>query len=77
MGPKAFKQGSTTKDKSNCDLAYVTSFWRENQLVQTKKNSLKESSWFREPKCKVGSKVAQFFVFWYKWISVKNNNDMM
>jgi hypothetical protein len=25
------------QDKSNCDLAYMASSWRENQLVQTKK----------------------------------------
>jgi hypothetical protein len=25
------------QEKSNYDLVYVTSFWRENQLVQTKK----------------------------------------
>ncbi len=40
----------------------MTSFLRENQLVQTKKNSLSESSWFGEPKCKMGSKVAHFFI---------------
>ncbi len=32
------------QDKSNCDLVYMTLFWKENQLVQTKKNNLKESS---------------------------------
>jgi hypothetical protein len=25
------------QDKSNCDLAYMTLFWRENQLVGMKK----------------------------------------
>jgi len=25
------------QDKSNCDLAYMASFWRENKLVQTEK----------------------------------------
>jgi hypothetical protein len=25
------------QDKSGCDLAYVTSLWRENKLVQTQK----------------------------------------
>lgn len=29
----------------------------ENQLVQNQKESLKEHSWFGEPKCKLGSKV--------------------
>jgi len=36
------------QNKSNCDLTYMASFWKENQLVQTKKISLKESSWFGE-----------------------------
>jgi hypothetical protein len=40
----------------------MTSFLRENQLVLTKKNNLKESSWFGEPTCKMGSKVAHFFI---------------
>ncbi len=39
----------------------MASFWRENQLVQTKNKSLKESSWFG--KCKLGSKVVHFFIF--------------
>jgi hypothetical protein len=31
-------------------------FWRENLLVQTqKKKAKKESSWFEEPRCKLGS----------------------
>jgi hypothetical protein len=25
------------QNKSNCDLTYMASFWRENQLVQTQK----------------------------------------
>jgi hypothetical protein len=37
----------------------MASFWKENQLVWTKKNS----SWIGEPKCKVRSEVAHFFVF--------------
>jgi hypothetical protein len=32
------------QDKSNCDLVYMISFWKENRLVQTKKTHLKESS---------------------------------
>jgi hypothetical protein len=40
----------------------MASFWRENQLV-LKKKELIGSSWFGEPKCKQGSKVAHFFVF--------------
>jgi hypothetical protein len=36
------------QNKSNCDLTDMASFWKENQLVQTKKISLKESSWFGE-----------------------------
>jgi hypothetical protein len=54
------------QNKSNCDLAYMASFWKENQLVQMKKRKekrLKESSWFGEPKCKLRIKVAHFFVF--------------
>jgi hypothetical protein len=31
------------QDKSNYDLTYMASFWKENQLIQTKKKSLKES----------------------------------
>ncbi len=31
------------QDKSNYDLTYMASFWRENQLTHTKKKSLKES----------------------------------
>jgi hypothetical protein len=53
------------QDKSNCDLAYMASFCRKNQLVETKKNSLKESSWFGEPKCKLGLKVVHSFVFFF------------
>ncbi len=45
------------------DLVYMASFWKENQLVQTKEKSLKESSWFGKPKCNLGFKVAHFFVF--------------
>jgi hypothetical protein len=42
----------------------MASFWRENQLVWTKeKNSLKESTWFGEPKCKLGFQLAHFFNF--------------
>jgi hypothetical protein len=52
------------QEKSNYDLVYMTSFWRENQLVQTKKN-LKESSGFGEPKCKLQSKVAHLFVYFF------------
>jgi hypothetical protein len=52
------------QDESNRDLAYMISFWSKNQLVWTKK-SLKESSWFGEPKCKLESKVAYFFGFWF------------
>ncbi len=37
-------------------------------MVRTKKESLKESSWFGEPKCKLGSKVVQFFVFLFIFI---------
>jgi hypothetical protein len=29
IGPKAFRQEYKTKDKSNCDLIYMASFWRE------------------------------------------------
>jgi hypothetical protein len=36
-------------------------FWKENQLVQTKKNSLTESSWFGEPKWKLRFKFVHFF----------------
>jgi hypothetical protein len=35
IGPKAFTEGSKTK--TNHDLVYIASFWREHQLVQTKK----------------------------------------
>ncbi len=37
-------------------------------MVWTKKESLNESSWFGEPKCKIGSKVADFFVFLFIFI---------
>jgi hypothetical protein len=50
------------QDKSNCDLAYMTSSWMENQVVQTRKKSFKESSCFEKSRCKLGSKVAHFFV---------------
>jgi hypothetical protein len=43
----------------------MASIWKENQLVQTKKMSLKESSWFGEPKCKLGSKVVHLFIYCY------------
>jgi hypothetical protein len=43
-------------------------FWKENQLVWTKKKSFKESSWFGEPKCKLRSKVVHFFVFFFFFI---------
>jgi len=43
----------------------MASFWREIQLVQTKKWSSKESSWFGEPRCKLGSKVDSSIVFHY------------
>jgi len=49
------------KINQNCDLAYIASFWKENQLVRTKKNTLKESSWFEEPKCKLRCKFVHFF----------------
>jgi hypothetical protein len=51
------------QDKSNCDLAYMTSFWRESQLVQSKKKILKKSSWFGESNHKLSSTVAHFFNF--------------
>jgi hypothetical protein len=38
-------------------------FWKEIQLVWTKKWSLEESSWFGEPKCKLGFKVVSSIVF--------------
>jgi hypothetical protein len=41
----------------------MASFWKENQSIQTKKRSLKDSSWFGEPKCKLGSKVAHLFIY--------------
>jgi len=46
----------------------MASFWRENQLVWTKKKTFKESSWFGEPKCKLRSKVVHFFVFFFFFI---------
>jgi hypothetical protein len=49
--------------KSSCDLTYMTSFWRETNWSGFFKKSLKESSWFKETKCKLWSKVAHFFVF--------------
>ncbi len=36
-------------------------------MVQTQKNSLKESSWFGGPKCKLGSKVAYL---WFSFFSI-------
>jgi len=38
---------------------HVTSFWKENQLVWTKKQSSKESSWFGEPRMGLGTKVLE------------------
>jgi hypothetical protein len=32
-------------------------FWRENQLVGTKRQCLKESSWFGEPRIRLGTQV--------------------
>ncbi len=53
------------QDKLNCDLAYMTSFWRETNWFRPKKEkSLKESSWFGESKCKLGSNVAHFLGFY-------------
>jgi len=46
----------------------MASFWSKNKLVQTKKKSLKESSWFGKPKCKLRSKVVHFFVFCFSFI---------
>jgi hypothetical protein len=57
--PKAFRWGS----KTNWGGIYMAPFWREIQLVWTKKWSSKESSWFGEPRCKLGSKVGSSTVF--------------
>jgi hypothetical protein len=38
-------------------------FWKDIQLVWTKKWSSKESSWFGQPRCKLGSKVGSSIVF--------------
>jgi hypothetical protein len=43
IGSKAFRQGSKIKTKSNCDLAYMVCFWRENQLVPTKKTAYRRA----------------------------------
>jgi hypothetical protein len=53
------------QDKSNCDSTYMASFWKENQLVWTDKKNLKENSWFKEPKCKLGFKIVQFLVLFH------------
>jgi hypothetical protein len=37
IGVKGFRQMVQDQDKSNYDLAYMALFWRENQLVTTKK----------------------------------------
>jgi hypothetical protein len=47
------------QDKSNCDFAYMASFWRKNQLVQTKKKN--GVLGFEE--YKLGFKVALFLIF--------------
>jgi hypothetical protein len=49
------------QDKSNCDLVYMALFGRESLGLDQKK-TLKESSWFGKPKCKLGSKVGHVFV---------------
>jgi hypothetical protein len=59
--PRPLDKGIGPK-KSNCDLAYMTSFWRETNWFKPKKKGLKESSWFGKPKCKL-SKVVHFFAF--------------
>jgi hypothetical protein len=43
----------------------MATFQKEIQLVWTKKWSSKESAWFGEPRCNLGSKVASSIVFHY------------
>jgi hypothetical protein len=52
----AFGWGSKTKKWQIEVNLHDTFFWRENQLVPTKSKSSKESSWFGEPRCKLGSR---------------------
>jgi hypothetical protein len=35
--------------KSNCDLAYMTSFWKENKLVKTKKRTSRRAHGLEDP----------------------------
>jgi hypothetical protein len=52
----------------------MASFWRENQLVQTKKKEKKfkgKSSWFREPKCKLRF-IVHFFIYLFFSLFLKN-----
>jgi hypothetical protein len=58
LGPTAFRWVSKTKKWQIKAKPTMAPFWRENQLVQTqKKQELKgESSWFGEPRCKLGFK---------------------
>jgi hypothetical protein len=51
------------QDKSNCDLACMTSFGGKANWSRQKKKSLKKRSWFGESNHKLRSKVAPFFVF--------------
>jgi len=55
-----FRWGSKTKKWQGEAKTNTAQFWRGNQLVPTpqkkKKRSSEESSWFGEPRCKLGSK---------------------
>ncbi len=51
--------------KPNWGFIYMATFQKEIQLVWTKKWSSKESAWFGEPRCNLGSKVASSIVFHY------------
>jgi len=62
---RPFRQGS--KINTNQIKLWFSShaiILEENSIgLDKKKKSFKESSWFGEPKCNLGSKVTQFFVF--------------
>ncbi len=62
------------QEKSNCDLIYMASFWRETNRSRLKKKNLKESSWFGEPKRKLRSKVVHFFIFFLVFYSCCSNS---
>jgi hypothetical protein len=56
------------QDESNCDFS-LHDIILEEKSIGLHKKSLKESSWLGEPKCKLKSKVAYFFGFFFTLVA--------